>query len=101
MNIIIFNPQPGVMSPLKASVVKNPSAVYLQSEPKYKHNPNKYRLDLNRLDLRQTWQGLNGLDSPTAGYNINTRTELKATTWLLIENKKDHMTRTNQWGQDT
>ncbi len=61
----------------------NPSAVYLQGDP------NKDRLDLN------------GLDSPTAGYNINTRPETKARTWLLITNNEGHMTRTNQWGHDT
>ncbi len=38
-------------SPLKASVVMNPSAVYLHGEIQTsKHNPNK-----DRLDLKQTW----------------------------------------------
>ncbi len=41
-----------VMSPLKASVAMNPSAVYLQV--KSKHNPNRRRLHLNRLDMKQT-----------------------------------------------
>ncbi len=65
----------GVMSsPLKASIVMNPSAVYLHSEIQ---NSNMIQTDedltCNRLDLTQTWQSMNGLDSPTAGYNINTR----------------------------
>ncbi len=44
---------------------------------------------------------MNGLDSPTAGYNITTRQELKARTWLLITNTERHMTRIDQWGHDT
>jgi len=78
------------MIPLKASIVKNPSAVYLQM-----WNPNiiqtKKDLTWNRLDQRQTWHGINGLDSPTAGYNINTRQSNKAMTWLLIENRVGHV----------
>ncbi len=50
--------------PLKASVVMNPSAVYLQCGIQTsKHNPN--RLDLtwtdstwNRLNMKQTWRGM-------------------------------------------
>ncbi len=50
----------------------NPSAVYLQCEIQTsKHR--QTRLDLNRLDMKQTWYDMNGLDSPTAGNNINTR----------------------------
>ncbi len=33
--------------------------------------------------MKQTLHGMNGLDSPTAGYNINSRQELNARTWLL------------------
>ncbi len=80
----------GVMIPLKASVVKNTSSLF--TNVKSKHNPNK-----DRLELKQTWHGMNRVDSPTAGYNINTRPETEARTWLLITNKEGHMTRTNQW----
>ncbi len=51
----------------------NPSADYLQNVIQIsKQTPNK-----DRLDKRQNWHGMNGLDSTTAGYNINTRQELK------------------------
>ncbi len=77
----------------------NPSAVYLQCEIQNTNNP-------NRLDLKQAWhgmnrRGMNRLDSPTAGNNINTRQSNKAMTRLLTENSEGHMTRTNQWRQDT
>ncbi len=92
------------MSPLKASVVMNLSAVYLHGEIQTsKHNPNKDRLDLTWHETDLAWNrcGMNRLDSPTAGNNINTRQELKARTWLLIANTERHMTRTNQWRHDT
>ncbi len=84
-------------SPLKASVVKKCS-LFTRWTPKSKHNLNR-RLEQtwNRLDQRQTWHGMNRLDSPTAGYNINTRQAPKVMTRLLIANNEDHMTRTNQW----
>ncbi len=60
---------------------------------------------MDRLDMNQTWHGMawhgmNRLDSPIAGYNINTRPGTKATTWLLIANKTGHMKRTNQSEHD-
>ncbi len=67
INFIFIVPPPTVKWNLrpwpKASVVINPSALYLQVLSK--QTPNK-----DRLDLTQTWQSMNGLDSPTAGNNI-------------------------------
>ncbi len=57
-----------------------------------KCNPN------NRLNKRQTWHGMNGLDSPTAGNNINTRQELKARTWLLITNTEETLDKNKPMG---
>ncbi len=82
----------GVMIPLKASVVKNTEQFIYKREIQTKTD-----LNWNRLDLKQTWHGMNRVDSPTAGYNINTRPETEARTWLLITNNEGHMTRTNQW----
>ncbi len=52
-------------SPLKANVVRT----QVQFIYKVIQIDSKQR----QTDLTQTWYGMNGLDSPTAGNNINTR----------------------------
>ncbi len=57
---------PAVMITLKASVVKNPSAVYWQM---WNQNIIQTKTDLTWDRLNMAWPD----NSPTAGYNINTR----------------------------
>ncbi len=65
---------------------ENPSAVYLQGE---------IQTDLTWHETDLAWNrcGMNRLDSPTAGNNINTQDNDMAT----YNYNEGHMTRTNQW----
>ncbi len=57
--------------PLKARVVRTQVQFIYKVIQTSKHR--QTWLDMNRLDMKQTLHGMNTLDSPTAGDNINTR----------------------------